>query len=151
MPWFFVIVFKVTLKCGIFWNSVGLSSHKYKHRKAWLSWWLVLISCTKHFCESADLVRLFDQLEGFANWVGEIKIHSLSLSHMWVGDIERLSQFGHMSKVLSTGCWDSFWSNCSKVSSSGSPKIFVMRSSVSLSPSHVPSQVLPLEVSLVVK
>ena len=32
-----------------------------------------MISCTKHFCESADLVRLFDQLEGFANWVGEIK------------------------------------------------------------------------------
>ena len=150
MPWFCVIVFKVTLKCGNLWNSVGLSSRKYKQRKAWLSWWQVLISCTEHFCESADFVRLFDQLEGFAEWV-EKKNHSLSLSHMWLGDIEGLSQFGHMSKVLSTGCWDSFWSNCSKVSSSGSPKIFVMSSSLSLSPSHVPSQELPLEVSLVIK
>ena len=32
-----------------------------------------MISCTEHFCESADFVRLFDQLEGFAEWVEKKK------------------------------------------------------------------------------
>ena len=38
-----------------FWKSVGRSSRKCKDWKYCLRWWLVLISCTKCFCESADL------------------------------------------------------------------------------------------------